>query len=367
MSTAGVNGSPVSRGGEPACWQRGQHAGVEPGGPRRRQPVVEHRRRRRATTPCQHERRALQARLVRVADSVSGASVSRSPTRVPPAGRGEHRAALVRRAGVRGPVQVDHQVGDGGRRQQGLVPAGRAARPPLPASRAGVADLGVERRHVDVGEVAGGLPDPGRAARGRATWRSARPCRAAGRAGSAARPWCRASVVRHLVHRRSRRAPAARPRPRANASPSAGRTPGRTPPARSRRPGRPSRAGPAPAPASTSGAASSAGARRRRPRRRPRSTSATSWSGPTPLPGQRPRRRCRRAPVRRPGDGHRTARCVTPLVVSVLPPSAGCRRCPRSTITAHPQPVGRGQRRRSRRARSGDGPSGAHRPASCAC
>ena len=55
------------------------------------------------------------------------------------AGLGEDVAALVGVAGLHRPVEVDHQVADGRRRQQRLVPAGRQVDPPLPTSPASAA------------------------------------------------------------------------------------------------------------------------------------------------------------------------------------------------------------------------------------
>ena len=86
---------------------------------------------------------------------------SRSPTRVPPPGllKTVRPSPGVARAGR--PVQVDHQVGHRGRRQQRLVPPGRQLEPPLLPGQA-LRQPGVERRDVHVGEVPGGGPRPRR-------------------------------------------------------------------------------------------------------------------------------------------------------------------------------------------------------------
>ena len=90
---------------------------------------------------------------------VSGREVSRSPTRaVRP---GERAAALLRRPPVHRPGQVDHEIGDGGRRQQRVV-AARGQRDAAGAPREPArGDVG-ERGGVDVGEVGGGRARPRR-------------------------------------------------------------------------------------------------------------------------------------------------------------------------------------------------------------
>ena len=75
----------------------------------------------------------------------------------------EHGLAVVRVPRDRGPVLVDEQVGHGTGGQQGLVAPGRQVDPPLRPAQPSP-HFGVQRRHVHIGEVAGALADPGRAA-----------------------------------------------------------------------------------------------------------------------------------------------------------------------------------------------------------
>ena len=131
---------------------------------------------------------------------VIGSLLSRSPTRVLTAGSGEHGAALDAVPARGRPVRVDHQVGDRGRRQHGLVPArrqiDRALRPPQTLRQ-----TRVDRGQIDVGEVAGRCPVPRRTLVVAATSRSPRAARSAGHGAAAPRSrsrstWCRRSARR---------------------------------------------------------------------------------------------------------------------------------------------------------------------------
>ena len=192
LSITGVTGSPDSRGRVPGLDQRGQLAVGDPLGRPQRQAVVEHRR-LPAGRVRDHERRAGQPRRRRVA--AQRQRQRGQPLADPGAAArlAEHGPPVQRVLGPGRPVQVDEQVGDGGRRQQRLVPARRAARPGAPAqpsrwprsassaatstsvkSRVAAADPGrpgqVRRLGVEVhrpGRLVVPQPQPGRACRGR--------------------------------------------------------------------------------------------------------------------------------------------------------------------------------------------------------
>jgi hypothetical protein len=157
------------RGGRPARPRPGTHqvgepALVDPAGGVHRLAVVEDGLQSGVGGVDDVERRALQPRLGRIrtkrerqggqllADPGAALATARG-------GAGIDVAPLVRVARRGGPVCVDHQIRDGRRREQRLVPPGRQVDPgtrPIESPFQRVDGRG----HVDVGEVAGVHPGP---------------------------------------------------------------------------------------------------------------------------------------------------------------------------------------------------------------
>ena len=137
-------------------------AAGDPVGRLKRQAVVEHRglagvEACAITNGAQRQPRRPRGRCA----GVSGSAGQPFADPGPAARLAEHGPPVQRVLGPGRPVQVDEQVGDGGRRQQRLVPPGGQVHPaPGPVQPPG--EVGVDRPHVDVGEVAGALPGPGR-------------------------------------------------------------------------------------------------------------------------------------------------------------------------------------------------------------
>ena len=122
-----------------------------------RRPTASRRRRRGATTNGAHSEPGV-GRVGVQRQRLVGRAARRSGCRRRGLEKTVRPSCGVPGAGA--PVDVDHQVGDRGRRQQRLVAAGRAGRPGARPSRA-AGELGVQRVRVHVGEVAGGAADPG--------------------------------------------------------------------------------------------------------------------------------------------------------------------------------------------------------------
>ena len=157
---AGVTGSPASLGGMPTGVQGGQLAIGDPRGRAQRQPVVEDRGVRSGRVR-DDERRAPQPSRQRIAGQRDGLRRQLLADPGPAAGLAEHRPPVRGVLGPGRPVQVDHQVGYGGRRQQRLVPPGGQRDRALGPVEA-LAEPGLKAGDVHIGEVPGGRPGPGR-------------------------------------------------------------------------------------------------------------------------------------------------------------------------------------------------------------
>ena len=270
------------------------------------------------------ERHGLQARVVpgrSVRVIGSGGQPLADPG--PALAGGEHVAALLGVAGVRGPVQVDQQVGHGTRRQQGLVaPGGQvdAVAPPSPAGSRSSSYSSATSTSLKSRVAA---PDPGR--RGQVGGLGVE-LEASGRLHpAAAQPGAAAQVGRgHARARRSRTAGgrSARAWPKATSEPARRPRPARRcrwSPVASSQSGSDRRA-------STSGAASSAGEPGPGQPARRRSTTAATSSGAGDLLADRAQPPCRPPPRRWRSPS--ASGCASPRWWSARCwPSAGWPRC----------------------------------------